>query len=200
MARSPGIRLIPMALGALALLGLLAVDEPVVLYAKTVRSPSVLRELYSVSEAIGSPVGVLVLGWVIAQFDGSGESTTRVMFLGLGAGLLASGTRLFIGLLPLGHQPGVAPLAPLPQLAVAVGAALALISIFPQAWRILATLISLLAFSRLAETAHVSDVCAGALIGWLYAWTWLHASSLQTRLATVESIGAGLLLKARWVR
>lgn len=201
---------VPLGLAALMALGLLALDMPLARWAKTTKPPGLLQELYDVAEAFGNGMGIVLVAWAIAEFDRQRRGAIgRVVLLGLGAGLMANGFKLlvsrmrprnfdlsidsalatFVEWFPFLGEPSGEQSFPSAHTATAVGLAVALGSIYPQARRLGWALVAIVALARVGGTAHFfSDVCMGAAVGWLFAAAWLHIPLLRRRLDHLESL------------
>lgn len=182
--------LVPLTLAAAGAL-CLTIDLPVADYFRSGHSPKFLRELLEHAEPFGHGVGVVYIVLAIFVLDVQRRSWVPALLGGsLGAGLSADIIKLLIGrtrprnldaslssvwetfgnMLPLlkGIH-GDSHSFPSSHTATAVGLAVVLATLYPQGRYLFFTFALLTGLQRIACSAHFpSDVCAGALVGWVF--------------------------------
>jgi len=185
-----------LALGAFAFL----VDLPVTLWFRHHELPRLVRELIQMSEAFahGASVAVILAGFYILDRSNR-KHTLRLGFMAYGSGLIADLLKLtvartrprdfsfagdvwatFQGWLPfVTHTSGQS--FPSSHVAVAVGLALGMSTVYPQARWYFVILAVLACLQRLQSGAHYpSDVLFAVGIAWVFCW-WLNRYALASQ-------------------
>ncbi len=182
--------------GAIAL----SIDVPVAAYFKHGRYPRLLAELFENVEPFGHAVGASLVIISVVVLDPARRAAIGWLIAGsLGSGTLASLGKLFLARsrprsfnllqgtvwdtfgtwFPREHSGGIQSF-PSAHTATAVGLALMLATWYPRGRWFFAALAALVGMHRIQSSAHfLSDVCAGAALGWLVASACLAASSRQ---------------------
>ena len=180
----------PLVFLALAWVSLSA-DLPLARWAAGRDYPRAVRELMSISEAFGHGVGVTLIVITIFVLDPARRRRlprliAAVLSSGLGANLVklliardrpsaadlaqtdAIGT--FAGWLPLAHNGSLHQSFPSAHTATAVGLAIMLSALYPRGRWLFAVLAVSVGAQRILGSAHfLSDVMAGAAVGWFLA-------------------------------
>lgn len=193
----------PLMLLALAGLALWA-DLPLARWAAGRDYPRAVRELMSISEAFGHGVGVTLIVITILVLDPARRPRlprliAAVLLAGLGANLVkllvardrptaadlsqADAVGTFAGWLPLAHNGSLHQSFPSAHTATAVGLALMLSALYPRGrWLFAALAISVAAQRVLGSAHYLSDVLAGAAVGWFLAFAVLCRGSARSSL------------------
>lgn len=185
----------------------LSADLPVARWAAGRDYPRVVRELMSISEAFGHGVGVTLIVITIFVLDPARRRRlpwliAAVLLAGLGANVVkllvarerpsaadlsqadAAGT--FSGWLPLAHNGSLHQSFPSAHTATAVGMALLLSALYPHGRLLFAVLAVSVGAQRILGSAHfLSDVMAGAAVGWFLALAVLRRGSMSSSLLAV---------------
>ncbi|MGH7193299.1 MAG: phosphatase PAP2 family protein [Candidatus Saccharimonadales bacterium] len=191
----------PLLMLALACLALLA-DLPVARWAAGRDYPRAVRELMSIAEALGHGVGVTLIVVTIFVLDPAARRRlprfiAAVALGGLGANVVklliardrpgavdllnVEVVRTFGDWLPLAHNGSLHQSFPSAHTATAVAMALMLSALYPRGWRLFGTLAALVAAQRVLSGAHfLSDVWAGAAVGWLVAFGFFRTRYRQS--------------------
>jgi membrane-associated phospholipid phosphatase len=177
----------PVALLLLAACALPA-DLPLARWSAGRHHPRLARELLSLAEVLGHGVGVAVVAIMLLTLDGRRRVVIRFILASAWAGLGANIVKLVIsrtrpggfdlarldvwssfgGWWPLGHGGSSQQSFPSAHTATAVGMALLLTSLYPRGRRLFAAMAVAVATQRVLGGAHfLSDVLAGAAVGWL---------------------------------
>lgn len=172
----------------LAAAGALAADLPIARWAAGRNYPRAVRELLSLAEVLGHGVGVAVVATIILALDGRRRTVLRFVLISAWAGLGANVAKLVVsrtrpggfnlaqtdvwtsfgGWWPLGHGGSTQQSFPSAHTATAVGMALVLASLYPRGRRLFGAMVVAVAAQRVLGGAHyLSDVLAGAAVGWL---------------------------------
>lgn len=168
--------------------GALSIDLPLARWASGRSYPRLVRELLSLAEVLGHGVGVAVVAIIISTLDGRRRAVVRFVLVSAWAGLGANLVKLavsrtrpggfnlsqadvwssFGGWWPAGHGGSTQQSFPSAHTATAVGMALLLASLYPRGRRLFAAMAVAVAAQRVLGGAHfLSDVLAGAAVGWL---------------------------------
>ena len=153
--------------------------------------PKFLRELLDVSESFGHGLGVLLIVLAVPVLDRLRRGAwPRLMAASLGAGLAANVVKLLVGRtrprdlsvipddvwasfqgwLPVLTGSDSSHSFPSAHTTTAVGLAVALCCFYPRGRAYFLSLAGLVALNRVETGAHFpSDVCFGAVLGWLTA-------------------------------
>lgn len=181
--------IVPVVLATLSLL-LLAVDLPVAKYCSQDSYPKIVMEVLNKAEPFGHAVGVLLIIATMVAIDRSrrGWAPGLCAAGALLAGLLANAVKLLVGRtrprnfdpavsdvlqtfqgwFPWGTGGSAAQSFPSAHTATAVGLAVTLAAVYPQARWWFYFLAVLVGCHRIESSAHFpSDVCAGAALGWI---------------------------------
>ena len=180
----------PVVLFVLAWLAL-AADLPLARWAAGRDYPRAIRELMSIAEAFGHGVGVTLIVITVFMLDPARRRclprfVAAVLLAGVGANVVkllvardrptaadltqidAVGT--FAGWLPLAHNGSLHQSFPSAHTATAVAMALMLSALYPRGAWLFGTLAVFVAAQRVLGSAHfLSDVLAGAAVGWFLA-------------------------------
>lgn len=168
--------------------GALTVDLPLARWAAGRSYPRALRELLSLAEVLGHGVGVAVVAVIILALDGRRRAALRLVLVSAWAGLGANVVKLavsrsrpaafdlthtdvwtsFGGWWPVGHGGSTQQSFPSAHTATVVGMSLVLASLYPRGRWLFAAMPAMVAAQRVLGSAHyLSDVLAGAAVGWL---------------------------------
>jgi membrane-associated phospholipid phosphatase len=175
------------------------------------RVPGDIRRLLTWSESFGHGLGVALIALALFQLDPLRRRTLpRVLAASLGAGLAADVVKLLVarsrpyrafelhqglietfgGWFPLGRGGSSLQSFPSAHTATAIGLALALAWLYPRGRWLFAGLAVLVACQRLQCGAHfLSDVLAGAAVGWLAASAFLPGGFLAGGFDRFEQRG-----------
>ncbi|MDZ4684105.1 MAG: phosphatase PAP2 family protein [Planctomycetaceae bacterium] len=177
---------------ALFVLGVaaLAVDVSVARFCDVRQYPRFITDMFNNAEPFGHAAGVVLIAATVAVLDPQRRRWAASLCLcgALGGGLAANVVKLivgrtrprnfdfaltsvaetFSGLFPFGAGGSAAQSFPSAHTATATGLAVALTALYPQGRWWFVTLAGLVAVHRVESSAHYpSDVCAGAMVGWL---------------------------------
>ncbi|HUQ68084.1 MAG TPA: phosphatase PAP2 family protein [Planctomycetaceae bacterium] len=177
---------------ALFVLGLaaLAVDVPVARFCDERQYPRFITDMFNNTEPFGHAAGVVLIAATVAVLDPQRRRWAASLCLcgALGGGLAANVVKLAVGrtrprnfdfaltgvadtftsLFPFGAGGSAAQSFPSAHTATATGLAVALTALYPHGRWWFVTLAGLVALHRVESSAHYpSDVCAGAMVGWL---------------------------------
>lgn len=193
----------------LAACGWFLVDGPMAVYTLNHSHPELFAELLAVAEPFGNGISVMLIAVLIWRLDpGNLRRMPRLLVMAIGAGMAADGLKLLVGRwrpitgqfdpadmattlvgwLPLFGLPSAEQSFPSAHTATAVGLAVALAWIYPRArWLFLGGAL-LVGLQRVAYGSHfVSDVCAGAAVGWFVAAGTLHSPHLGRLFRRIET-------------
>ena len=187
---------VPAALAVLAGLAI-AADFAVARFGRSPSFPHIVREVLNNVEPFGHAVGVAVVGLAAFALDRQRRPyLPRILWGAIGAGLAAdlvktcvsryrprdlqvlAGSVLdtFRGGSPIANGLSMNHSFPSAHTAVAVAFAVMLSHYYPKGRTLFAALAVLVASHRVVSNAHfLSDVCVGALVGWLFANACLRA-------------------------
>ncbi len=181
--------IVPVVLATLALL-LLAVDLPVAKFCAQDAYPKIVMDVFNKAEPFGHAIGVVMIVTTMFTIDASRRRwapslcAAGALFAGLSANavkLLIGRTRprnfdlavsdvlqTFQGWCLWGAGGSAAQSFPSAHTATAVGFAVTLAAVYPQARWWFYLLAVLVGCHRIESSAHFpSDVCAGAALGWM---------------------------------
>lgn len=180
-----------------------AVDVPLARWASGRNYPRVVRELMSLAEAFGHGVGVTVVLLIVYTLDPARRSAlpraiAAILAAGCGANLVKlvisrsrpgstdlahlTGWQTFSNWFPLGGNGSGWQSFPSAHTATAVGLALVLSWLYPHGRRLFVTAAVAVAAQRVLGGAHfLSDVLAGAAVGWWCGYAVLRSGGLRGR-------------------
>ncbi|OYW20220.1 MAG: hypothetical protein B7Z55_07600 [Planctomycetales bacterium 12-60-4] len=180
---------VPAMLGTIALL-LLAVDMPVARFCARDAYPRFVMDVLNKAEPFGHAIGVALIVATMAALDPSrrrwapGMCAAGALLAGLSADLVkllvarvrprnfdmdvGTVVQTFQGWFPWGAGGSAAQSFPSAHTATAMGFAVTLAAVYPQARWWFYLLAALVGCHRIESSAHFpSDVCAGAALGWV---------------------------------
>uniref|UniRef100_A0A7C2P0E4 Phosphatase PAP2 family protein n=1 Tax=Schlesneria paludicola TaxID=360056 RepID=A0A7C2P0E4_9PLAN len=214
---SPGGRsTVPVALLFLGLIAL-TVDVPVARFCDARQYPRIITDVVNNAEPFGHAAGVVLIAATVAVLDSQRRRWAPGLCLGaaIGGGLSANVVKLLVGrirprnfdfgltgvadtftaLFPFGAGGSSQQSFPSAHTATATGLAVALAALYPQGRWWFATLAALVAVHRVESSAHYpSDVCAGALLGWIVGNACL-ALTMRVSSAPVEAADSPAVLR-----
>jgi membrane-associated phospholipid phosphatase len=185
------------------------VDVPVAAYFETRPVPEFLDKLLDAAEHYGTFYGeIMILGVLACLWEGDRRKLLRVCCMAWASGLSANLLKLlvartrpkyfdfttatdaqgFVGLFDFAAGGSRLQSFPSAHTATAVGLTFAFAHFFPKGRWAFFLLAAMVGFERLASQSHfVSDVLAGALVGWFISSQFIGQTSLARRFDRFEA-------------